>query len=96
MIITKIQVRVDWSIVKFERIVVSSCLGSSKYSVFMGPLTLGLLTGYKMCPGLVFSSAVLRAVEKKEILPVFYLFFEVALIRSFESKKQNLKKVVRI
>jgi hypothetical protein len=66
IIITKIHVRVDLSIVTFERIVVASSLGSSKSSAFMGPLTLGLLTGYKTCPGLFFSSAVLGALEKKK------------------------------
>jgi hypothetical protein len=55
-------------------------------------LSLGLLTGYKIRPGLVFSSAVLGAAEKK--LPVFYLFFEVALISIFESRKQNPKKMM--
>jgi hypothetical protein len=55
----------------------------------MGPLTLGLLTEYKICPGLAFSSAVLGVVEKKSY-KFFYLFFEVALTSVFESMKKKI------
>jgi hypothetical protein len=39
----------------------------------MGPSNLGLLTGYKICPGLVFSSAVLGAVEKKKFTSFLFV-----------------------